>query len=192
MSRLTRFIFITLSMAAVAAAGRVKADDFASRMFGAMPPTPASRACFVRHYDAEHLGRHPRQNVKDLMILVGLQPIEGEKTTNYAFQLSAHFVKLAARMESGGSCGDAKGDHIACGVDCDGGGITIRPSVDGKVVTASAERIRVWRAGTSPEETAQDLDVGGDDKVFRLERADLSECSPLLPKAERVKRLRRK
>ena len=180
-----------MAIAMAAPMSAFAADGVEATLFGDQALGPATRACFTRRYDDAHLAAHPKQNVREMMVLIGTEPIEGEKTRRLAFQLSTRFHNRSGRLESGGSCG-GKGASAECAVDCDGGGVSITPSADGRTVMLKAMRLRVWKAGSSPEDTAQDLDVGGDDHAFRLERAALDQCTPLLPKDERLKRLKRK
>ena len=194
----TLFAFATL----LAGVGAASADEtsFMKSIFADPAPTAKSRACFVRHYDAQHMAQHPRQEVTDMMMLVGREKFADDSDVHWQFQISTHFTNRKGRFESGGDCSVATTDYngkpipesLRCGVDCDGGDVVIRNEADRKSITGRVDRLRVWRAGTAPEEGAQDAFAGGDDKLFRLDRADASECSPLLPRSERERLLSRK
>ena len=198
---------IRLSLAIVAASlacGSARAADdaaFATSIFNETTPSPKSRACFVRHYDAPHMAQHPKQKVTDMMLLVGREKNPDEPGLRWQFQLSTHFTDRKGRYESGGDCSvggaDANGkvvaNRLSCMVDCDGGDILVTAGADPKSVTARVDGLRVWRAGMTMEDAgADDVIAGADDKNFRLERADISECTPLLPKKERERLLSRK
>lgn len=72
--------------------------------------------------------------------------------------------------------------------------MSITPSADSTNVIARVDGLRYWTAGSSQEEPGADDKIGydDDDKTFRLDRVDLSACTPLLPKEERKKLLGRK
>jgi hypothetical protein len=195
---------IRLSLALVAASlacGSARAADdsaFAASIFNEPAPSSKARACFVRHYDAPHMAQHPKQKVTDMMLLVGREKSPDEPGLRWQFQLSTHFTDRKGRFESGGDCsaGGADGkpaNRLTCMVECDGGDILVTNGVDAKSVTARVEGLRIWRAGKTMEDAgAEDVIAGADDKNFRLERADIAECTPLLPKKERERLLSRK
>src|SRR5262249_10175100 len=90
---------------------------------------------------------------------------------------------------SGGSCGHVKvkdgGEpRLACSVDCDGGGITVRLPEHGKSVMVELESIQLWQSKGADEEPRQPLEGGTDDRVFRLDRTDLQDCRSLMPDTE--------
>jgi hypothetical protein len=199
-----------LAAAAPSHAEDAKRDDaakevFLTRLFAGPVSKPKNYACFVRVYDADHLVRHKLQKVGAMKLLVTAEkPAEksedGDKMS-YGFQLGLKFRNRSAAFESAGYCsnsdltedGNPGGEaHFGCGVDCDGGGIRVALKNDDKSAIVSLERVRIWRSGTdSDPETADGLVAGADDKEFRLDRAPLSECAPLISdKKERAAMLR--
>ena len=172
------------------------ADDgaLAAAMFAEPTPTATSRACFVRRYDGAHRAAHPRQRVADIMLLVGREAYPDEPGLRWRFQLSTHFTHRKGRFESSGDCrpggmGEnpaSPATRIICAVACDGGDIEITPSTDSRSALAQVDHLRIWRPGPQIEDSNDAID-GDDDRTFRLERADISACAPLLPKAERAR-----
>ena len=77
-------------------------------------------------------------------------------------------------------------------MDCDGGGLGITFAKDNNAIVLGLERVRVWPSGKEPEENSEDFSAGADDKSFRLDRADLSECAALVRDADERLALNRK
>ena len=118
-------------------------DAFDARLFAGAPEKKAY-ACFMRHYDADHLARHPKQKVS------------------------------AMRQDAG------RDVRLGCGVDCEGGGIDVALSRDDRSAIVRLDRITVWQRNKPDDEAGDALLAGADDKIFRLDRADSSDCAALL------------
>jgi len=105
----------------------------------------------MRRYDAEHLARHPKQKVAAMKLLVSADIPEGEKQLVYSFHLSVKYRRRAGDFDSSGYCNHAIAEdeaneiRFACGVDCEGGGINVALSKDGKSAIVRLERIVVWQ-----------------------------------------------
>src|SRR6202035_159984 len=135
-------------MAGVLAAGFAAntglADDspdiaFAKRMFAGSAPQPKGFACFVRRYDAAHMAQHPKQKVTVMKLLITAEMVPDDKVLEYSFRLGVNFRDRPGDFDSSGDCGHAAvtkvpdnaetvipaGVDISCGVDCDGGGVTV-------------------------------------------------------------------
>jgi hypothetical protein len=163
--------------------------DFPAKLFAGPAGKDKNYACFVRVYDPGHLARHPLQKVKAMKLLVTGEPAEDSPGLSYSFRMGVAFVKRPGNFDSSGACShratdpDDKSDdrnaQLGCGVDCDGGGISIELKPDNKATLVRLERIRIWR-NNNPEEEGLDLSGGADDKVFRLDRASLSQCRSLI------------
>jgi hypothetical protein len=177
------------SMAAVSHAedgiDKAKAQNFDAKLF-ARPVDQKAYACFVRRYDASHLAQHPKQKVSAMKMLVTAAiPPDDQTTTNYSFYLGVKYRNRAGNFDSGGSChhstAEEKGGeiHLSCGVECDGGGITVAMK-DDKSAIVELERVRMWDRKKPDAETGHDLEAGADDKTFRVDRADLGECAELV------------
>ena len=176
-------------LAAVAAGGSfaraedsIQADQYAKRMFAKQFAAKGkSYACFARRYDAAHLARHPQQKVEYMRLLVSAKMVAEDPALNYAFSLGVKFRDQAENFSNGGDCGHPRASQespdaleIGCGIDCDGGGLTVAMTNGDKSVLVHTDRISLWG-------TKDSADVGGsDDRVFRLDRVKLDECKPLM------------
>jgi hypothetical protein len=163
-------------------AKRVFAENYAAK--------GKSYACFVRRYDAAHLAQHRRQKVTAMKLLVSAELVPEDNALNYSFTLATKVRDRKTELNSGGSCGhpsiteDSAGKlQLGCGVDCDGGGVSITMVKDDKSVHVEIERIAMWSNAKDDDERIS-FSSGADDRLFRLDRAKLSECSDLIPKDE--------
>ncbi|MBR0869090.1 hypothetical protein JQ633_01880 [Bradyrhizobium tropiciagri] len=191
---------IVLAVAAYAAAtfaaqaqdavDKARAAAFDKRMF-AGPVHEKTYACFVRRYDANHLAQHPKQKVSAMKLLVEAETEPEDKTISYSFRTGVKFRDRAGDFDSVGSCNHAlaseRGHELRyeCNVDCDGGGITVALSKDNKSAIVHIGRIMVSERGkpgdAMPDDAAGEaLSGSGDDKIFRVDRADSSECAELV------------
>jgi hypothetical protein len=182
--------------------------DFAKRMFAGAVPKPKAYACFVRAYDAGHLAAHPLQKVSVMKLLVSAEKTDPkeDKVLEYSFRLGVSFRDRPGNFDSSGECGHAPtvrnpdtdppaaaGIDFECDVDCDGGGVTVNlANSDASIIVKLPERIRIWK-GKDPDEAAMSaLMAGADDKVFRLDRADPSQCAALVYDRKELAALRHK
>jgi hypothetical protein len=174
-----------------------KADTFDVKMF-TRPPGDKAYACFMRRYDAEHLGQHPKQKVAAMKLLVTAEIPEGEKRLGYSFRLGVKFRHRAGDFDSSGYCNHAIADdggseiRFACGVDCEGGGINVALSKDEKSAIVRLERVRIWQNNKPDDDAEQSLTAGADDKIFRLDRADGAECASLVTDRKELAAIRHK
>jgi hypothetical protein len=161
-----------------------RADTFDMNMF-TRPPGDKASACFMRRYDAEHLARLPKQKVAAMKLLVSADIPEGEKQLVYSFHLGVKYRRRAGDFDSSGYCNHAIAEdeaneiRFACGVDCEGGGINVALSKDGKSAIIRLERIVVWQTN-KPDDDGEALLAGAADKIFRLDRVDAQECAALV------------
>ncbi|MDB5574836.1 MAG: hypothetical protein JWR80_12 [Bradyrhizobium sp.] len=192
---------ITLGHAEDEGIDKAGAAAFDVRMF-TKPPGKKAYACFVRRYDPDHLARHPKQKVNAMKLLVTAEIPQDEenkdRTTNYSFRLGLKYRHRSGDYDSSGSCNhfvpEDRGNeiHLGCGVDCDGGGIGVAMSKDDKSAIVRVERVRIWQNSKPDEELSDALVGGADDKVFRLDRADIRECASLVTDRKELAELRRK
>jgi hypothetical protein len=184
---------LTLSLASGVAAAQtdeLKAEEkaqFDKRMFAKEPaPKAKTYACFVRRYDADHLARHPHQKVTSMKLLFTSELFEGNTELERHFRLGVTFRNKRGAYDSSGSCNhfrpeDAKDEiRFGCGVDCDGGGISIGMGKEDKSVIVRLSRVRIWQNNKPDEEAGDELVAGKDDAIFRLDRAELEECRSLV------------
>jgi len=204
-----RFWTTTLTAAAIMAASagaghtqeegisKAKADAFDARMF-AGPPGNKTYACFVRHYDPDHLARHPKQKVSAMKLLATAEIPSDQKTYNYSFRLGVKYRHRPGDFDSSGDCGHVVAEdtgkeiRLGCGVDCDGGGIDVALSKDDKSAIIRLDRITVWQRNKPDDDAADALLAGADDKIFRLDRADTRECTELVTDRKELAALRHK
>jgi hypothetical protein len=162
-----------------------KLDAFASRMFAGKVTPDKNYACFVRRYDSAHLARHPLQKVSAMRLLVTAEKAEDDPHLGYSVRLGVKFVKRPGDFDSSGSCGSPgieEGSNkivFSCGVDCDGGGISVELTKENASTLVRLESIRIWR-NNKPDDEGLDLTGGADDKIFRLDRAKLEMCQSLI------------
>jgi hypothetical protein len=188
------------------------ADDspdiaFAKRMFAGSAPQPKGYACFVRRYDAAHMAQHPLQKVTVMKLLVTAEMVPDDKVLEYSFRLGVNFRDRPGDFDSSGDCGHAAvtkvpdnaetvipaGIDISCAVDCDGGGVTVSlASSDASLIVKPLDRIRIWKGKNPDESAATALNAGADDKVFRLDRTKLDECTPLVADRKELAAMRHK
>ena len=186
--------------------------DFAKRMFAGSVPQPNAYACFVRRYDPEHLAQHPLQKVSVMRLLISTEKDPDFPNFQYSFRLGVNFRDRPGDFDSSGNCGDAPtikdadnpdmppedrvtkpaGIDFECDVDCDGGGVDVTLANNDNSVIVKLDHIRIWK-GNAPDATAAGaLQAGADDKVFRLDRMDLNECTSLVADRKELAAMRRK
>jgi len=165
---------------------KAKAAAFDSRMFGS-PELANAHACFVRRYDAEHLAQHPKQKVSAMKLLVGTEYAPDDRTINYLYRVGVQYRDRPGNFDTIGYCDHAiatEGGHgvrFECDVDCEGVGMTIALSKDNKSAVAGIGHVMVKNRDKPDDDHAREtLPGAGDDKSFRVDRADLSECAELV------------
>ena len=164
-----------------------QAAQYAKRMFaGRFDAKGKSYACFARRYDAAHLAKHPKQTVKYMTLLVSAEMLPEDKQLNYGFQFNVGFRDRKGKFSSSGSCGHAAAYedsadklHIGCGVDCDGGGVSIELADADKAVLLRLGSVAIWN-DSKPDDERDSMEAGADDGVFRLDRVKLDACKPMM------------
>lgn len=197
--------WIVAAVASVMGAGACHAEDgvdkakataFDGRMFGG-PLSQKTYACFVRRYDASHLAQHPKQKVSAMKLLVTAEEAPEDKTVNYSFRLGFKYRHRAGNFDSSGFCSHVVAENsggeirLGCGVDCEGGGIGVAMK-DDRSALIRLERIRIWERNKADDDASNDLVAGADDKIFRVDRAELRECAELVTDRKELAALRRK
>ena len=188
------------------------ADDspgiaFSKRMFAGSAPQPKGYACFVRRYDAAHMAQHPLQKVTVMKLLITAEMVPDDKALEYSFRLGVNFRDRPGDFDSSGDCGHAAvtkvpdnaeteipaGVDIVCGVDCDGGGVTVSlVNNDASLIVKPLDRIRIWKGKNFDETATTALNAGADDKLFRLDRTKLDDCAPLVADRKELAAMRHK
>ncbi|MCK1387970.1 hypothetical protein [Bradyrhizobium sp. 21] len=176
---------------------QTEAETFNARMY-AGPPGSKAYACFIRRYDAEHLARHPRQKVASMKLLVSAETDAEDKQLHNSFRLGFRYRHRSGDFDSSGSCHhvvfvkDGSEVRLACGVDCEGGGIGVALSKDNKSAIVRLARVRVWQNNKPDDDAEQSLVAGADDGIFRLDRTDTGECASLVTDRKELAALRHK
>lgn len=153
------------------------------RIFGRDPGAAAAHACFVRHYTKAHLASHPQQNVTDMLLFVSKQ--EGADPY-YSLSMQVNFRQLNKPFQVSGSCGISSDGRnaLGCGVECDGGQLDVRVRNDSSVLVEIPESVRLYDPSSDEAEPGEELPAaarfGADDKLFRLDRATLKDCAPVI------------
>jgi hypothetical protein len=178
-------------------ANKAEAATFNARMYAGASGSKAF-ACFVRRYDAGHLARHKKQKVAAMKLLVSAEYDTEDKQLHNSFRLGFKYRHRSGDFDSSGSCHHSvwtkNGNEvrIGCGVDCEGGGIGVALSTDDKSAIVRLERVRVWQNNKPDDDAEQSLVAGADDGIFRLDRADNSECASLVTDRKELAALRHK
>jgi hypothetical protein len=142
-----------------------------------LPPEPGRRICYARTYSAEHLKKHPQQTVTEVAFRLAYFRHEPDDffpkgQRNYYFAMLAKQRGSDRTLTAMGECGP-NGNRIGCGVECDGGGVSVARRPDDRILI-SLDRIRM-SAGCDGED-AVDLEGGADDREFLLARVPDAEC----------------
>jgi hypothetical protein len=161
-----------------------------------LPPAPDAQACYARTYDPDHLKRHPKQKVTEMVfslryvtlgedeaVIVATEGGGTEKRYfDYDFTLAAKTKEHDRTLYASGDCASAEG--IGCGVECDGGGIEIEPMA-GKddTILVRLEPIRMTQGCGEGEEV--ELEGGEDDKVFKHIKAPRPLCDSMQKNADK-------
>lgn len=180
---------LTLRLVASAMAEEPKASP--------MPEHLPLRAetCFGRTYDAAHLRKHPRQRVTSFHILRDFSPDPNAETEHlsreemlsadgeYGNILLSGYVRVRGRKGVYSNQFTCRPDDTAamrCGIDCDGGQFTARPR-GSSLLVQNEGFVVLGGCGASEDDTDNPVFIspGADDKVFRLDRQPLAQCSAL-------------
>jgi hypothetical protein len=180
MAKTASGLWLSLALAALAAAtlpaSAAAAGD--ATIFGKVPANGKLYACYTRRYDKTHLAGHPKQNTRDMALFVNAAD---EDDSQYVLTLGVHFRKSPKLFQVSGGCSrsdDGKGT-LHCGVECDGGQIDVSVKNEKSVLVAIPDGARTWDP-ESDDDPPANARFGADDKLFRLDRADLKDCVPII------------
>jgi len=165
---------------------------FDKRLLQLAPAEDKARSCFLRRYDAAHLKSRPKQRVEAIGLCVNVERMQPEEKGGpvryiYNFDFAARLRGRAEVLKTAGECGFShmppEGQKriasrpIWCGIDCDGGGVSVEARKDGAELRVSLTRIRVASecGGGDDESKAFDLTGGADDKVFVIPRTSVED-----------------
>lgn len=173
-----RFLFLSFLAGAFAAgvSGPLTAGDVLTRA-DLLPGEPGAERCFARRYGAAHLETHPDQRVTEMALYLDYRTFDGVDDPIFGFSIAVKRRGEARVGTNGGVChNEEKG--VACHIDCDGGGVLLRKSkVPGAVLV---DMTHIWglalmSCGDDGVEM-EPLTAGKDDKLFRLDPADMGAC----------------
>lgn len=149
-------------------------------------------ACFGRVYDATHLASHPKQRVTSFHLSrefkrdpyseyepspeSEMKDVDGE----YGRVIVTAYVRFRDRkgvFTNGLSCGKGDDGKVLCGIDCDGGSFSLRPSGQSLLLENNGFVV-VGGCGASEDEQENEEHVspGADDKLFRLDSRPVAAC----------------
>jgi hypothetical protein len=172
-----------LVLACIPARAAETASDkaFEQKLFGKAIGNKKANVCFKRVYNEDHLAQHPQQNVR-AMLLMATADMDPDSGRTYSVSLGVRGRKGTTQFESQGYCGslhdegDASPKPMHCGVDCDGGSIDVTLKDEKTMLVSIPIGARLWRPDDQQDPPVSHHIFGADDKIFRLERANLSEC----------------
>lgn len=170
---------IALAAALPTAAHAGGASDLV-KLFGRDPGSGAAHACFIRRYTKAHLASHPDQNVTTMLAFVSKQ--EGTDPY-YSVSLEVNFRQLNKPFQVAGSCSEnAETGALGCGIDCDGGSLSVRVKNEQSILVDIPESVRLFDPSASDEsaDLPKGARFGPDDKLFRLDRTELTDCVPVI------------
>jgi hypothetical protein len=174
---LASMVFIAAALPAAVHAG---SSDDVVKLFGRDPGTGPAYACFVRRYTKAHLASHPDQNVTTMLAYVSKQ--EGADPY-YGVNLQVNFRQLSKPFQVSGSCSEnAETGALGCGVECDGGSLSVRVKNEQSILVDIPDSVRLFDPSASDEfaDLPKGARFGADDKLFRLDRTALSDCIPVI------------
>ncbi|UYV35932.1 hypothetical protein N4R57_12825 [Rhodobacteraceae bacterium D3-12] len=142
-----------------------------------LPETFGAERCFARSYDTAHLKKHPDQRVTDMALYLDYRKFEGFDDPIFGFSVAVKRRGDPRTGTNGGICNDVE-NGVTCQIDCDGGGILLRKSRTPGAVLVDMTTIWGLALMSCGEDGAEmePLTAGKDDKVFRLDAAELSAC----------------
>ncbi len=184
-------ILLSAALMASSAAAAAEIDAFAQKFFGRPIGAGIYYACFARVYDAQHLAKHPRQNVTDMALLARL---DAKEPSYYALTLGLHLRKSRQLRVTAADCsahGGSGATTIECHAACEGGPVDIKLKDDGSVWLTFPHNASIWSPNDAGDPVVKPTGLGKDDLLFRLDRAAGALCAPLLTDKDEAAELRK-
>ena len=147
-----------------------------------LPPEEGAHICYRRVYSAEHLAKHPDQTVTEIDFRLAYYRHDPDEfypkgQRNYYFAMLAKQRGRDRTLTALGEC-VAYGDRISCGVECDGGGVSVSRREAGTILVDLDAFGRIRMSEGCDEADAVDLESGKDDSSFLLTKTDEASCPP--------------
>jgi hypothetical protein len=157
----------------------------------------ADSMCFVRHYDAAHLAKHPDQLVTSMTLALDPDgPVaKGNPTMKIAFDFKIAMTKRGNNnlYVQVGYVKNRDGEYQGL-VECDGGGFILRKAPSGVLLSIGlgpgySQSIRMAVVPDPCGESDRvnnsiDIESGKDDHTFRLDAVSTDVCSRLFDKID--------
>jgi hypothetical protein len=155
----------------------------------------ATEVCFGRAYDPAHFARHPKQRVtsfhlfRDFAADLGMErevetaeELRQQDGLDGAMRVTA-YVRFRDRpgvFWSNLGCHKSDVGGLYCSIDCDGGSFALRTRGDALLLENNGFVVVGGCGATEDEEAKADyVKPGADDKLFRLDRKGLAECTTI-------------
>jgi hypothetical protein len=129
--------------------------------------------CFAAQYDEAHFEKYPGQTPTSLRLRIS----QTEGDSYLTFEISATLRGKVGEWGEVGGCAPYKG-KLRCAIDCDGGGLEIRPA---KI--AGAEEITLYNSRglriaeeSCGEAEPQKIEARPGNRRFTLRKAELRDC----------------
>lgn len=165
------------------ASGQAIAPGEEGELANFLEPVAGQRICYARIYSSAHLAKHPKQRVTEIGFWLAYHRFPPDEfypqgQRNYYFALTAKRKGSGRLLTARGECGP-NGNSIGCGVECDGGGVSVTRRPGDKILVSLGKDgwIRMTE-GCDEEESAVNLEAGEDDREFLLSRLPDSACPP--------------
>jgi len=175
-------VIIGLVLLALPIAGRAYAAGASELdLLGKDPGKDPAYSCFSRHYDAAHLRSHPRQNVTNMSVFVeSTYDAESDSKRDDYLKIGMNFRHLDKPFVVDGGCHMVDG-KLSCGGDC-GGGSTFEVTTKGKssIYVSIPDGAPVYDPTNEDADTPKAASFGSDDKLFRLDRVDVTQCQSIM------------
>lgn len=167
---------------AVPAFGQAIAPGEEGELANFLKPEAGKRICYARIYTPEHLAKHPKQKVTEIGFRLAYYRFPPDEfypqgQRNYYFALTAKRKGSARLLTARGECGP-NGNSIGCGVECDGGGVSVTRRPGDKILVSLGKGGWIRMSEGCDEGDAVDLEAGEDDREFLLSRLPDSACPP--------------
>lgn len=145
-----------------------------------LPPVPNTEACWERVYSSEHLASHPDQKVTAIRFSLAYQKHDANAPGDYYFGVDATTRDQQRPVGNGGVCFLSEG-RAMCAIDCDGGGVVVRPGKKDGTLLVDLETfgyISLSSGCDAADESAYfSLNAEPDDKLFLLHRKSADHCA---------------